>query len=125
MEGAVKNVWPFLIWGSYSEIKIKEGAGGESGGKERKMGKKVVGRKREKWHVKYQRESYMFSFHILSWFDSGAVSQLRMCSAKSSKCLEMMGMEQGKELRKGEGQREWNTEGQNNCERWDEWGNWK
>lgn len=48
MEGAIKNVWPFLIWGSYSEIKIKEGAGGESSGEERKNGEEGGGKKERK-----------------------------------------------------------------------------
>lgn len=38
-------------------------------GKE-KRGKKGMGRKWRKWHLKYQSESCKYSFHVLSWFGS-------------------------------------------------------
>lgn len=35
-----------------------------------KRGKEEMGRKWEKWHLKYQSRSCKYSFHVLSWFGS-------------------------------------------------------
>lgn len=43
---------------------------------------------------------YKYSFHILLQFGSRTVNQLHVCSAKFSKGLETMGMEQRREKRK-------------------------
>lgn len=112
MEGATNNVWPFFNSeraGMRSRLKKEQGwEWWRWDGK----GKKKVRKKWEKWHLKYQRESYMYSCHVLSWCAQGLPINT-ICSSQFSKVLETMGWsrEKGREGKYRETEWLWDMSG--------------